>query len=80
MGRLIHLVRSISRRKKARPDTITEHAKFRRPIKDCRSRSVTERLRRNYDSKSRHFYSLSMGKRASIITESSVMPANWRVV
>ena len=43
VGRLIPLVRSINWRKKAPPGTITEHAKFRRPIKDCKSQSVTER-------------------------------------
>lgn len=35
------MVRSISLRKKALPGWITEHAKFRRPAKDCTSLNVT---------------------------------------
>ena len=36
----IPIVRSIKRRKNARPGLTTEHAKFRRPLSDCISLSV----------------------------------------
>ena len=72
-------MRSIRQRKTACPGTITEHAKFKGPIRDWRSRSVIERLWRNSDSKLWHFCSLSTGRRASIFRKSRVIPVNWSV-
>ena len=40
-GSLAPLVRSIMRRRKAQPGTITEQVKFKRPNKDCNSLRVT---------------------------------------
>ena len=79
MGHRIPVVRSIRQRKKVCPGTITEHVKFKGPIRDWRSCSVIERLWRNSDSKLWHFCSLSTGKRASIFRKSRVIPVNWSV-
>ena len=44
-------VRSISRRKKARPGVTTEQQKFNRPINDCSSRNVTDLFCANWWSR-----------------------------
>lgn len=47
-GRLAPLVRSIMRRTKARPGTITEQVKFKRPNKDCNSLRVLYAVYKRY--------------------------------
>ena len=68
-------VKSISRRKKARPGRITEHAKFKRPTSDWISLRVTFLRRQNSEMRDTHFSILSRGKRASKRIESNSMPA-----
>ena len=74
-GHWILTVRSINLRKKALPDTITELAKFNRPVKDCTSLKVAFLPCKNSKRRVGHRLSLSRGKRASIRTESNSIPA-----
>ena len=62
-GRLMPTVKSISRRRNARPGRTTEHAKFKSPIRDCNSCRVTFFRVRNAESKSTHRSTLSEGRR-----------------
>ena len=74
------MVKSIRRRKKARPGCITEHAKFKSPISDCNSRRVTFLRCRNSKIVVTHLSSLSYGNLASFKTVSNSMPTKERVV
>ena len=66
MGFRIPLVKSIKRRRKARPGTTTQQAKLRSPIKDCSSFRVTLFREQKAANWVRHLASLSSGRRASI--------------
>ena len=70
---LLLLVRSIMRRRKARPGTTMRHVKFNKPISDWSSFRPTERRAWKFCNIARHFWSLSCGRRASWRTESSVI-------
>ena len=79
-GSVLPRVRSIRRRKNARPGAITEQAKFNKPIKDWSSLSVTFLRCKKVEINWTHFAILSFGRRASDLMESNSMPANVRVV
>ena len=79
-GSVAPRVRSIRRRKNARPGAITEQAKFNKPIKDWSSLSVTFLRCKKVEINWTHFAILSFGRRASDLMESNSMPANVRVV
>ena len=70
-GRRTPLVKSYSLRSKARPGKTTEHVKFSDPVKSCLWNSVNNSL---------HFWSLTSGKRASMLMVSSVIPENCSTV
>ena len=79
-GHCIPTVRLINLRKKALPGTITEQAKFNRPVRDCTSLKVAFLRRKNSKRRVEHRLSLTRGKRASIRTESNSIPAKDNVV
>ena len=79
-GRFMPIVRSVRRRKKARPSAITEQAKFKRPNSNWSSFSATFFLLKKRETTSVHLQILSAGRRASKLTESNSMPANVKVV
>ena len=74
------LVKSIRRRRKARPGTTTEHAKLRRPINDCTSFKVAFLRCRNFERRALDLVILSAGKRASNNIVSNSIPASIKVV
>ena len=79
-GFLTPLLRSIVRRRKARPGTTTSHVKFNKTIRDRNSFRQTERRGWKSFNIARHFWSFSSGRRASWRTESSVIPVNCKTV
>ena len=77
---LTPLVRSMRRRRKARPGITTEQAKFNSPIKDCSSFNCTFFRVINDETRALHLTILSAGKRACIRTVSSSIPAKLRTL
>ena len=65
---------------KALPGTMTEQAKFNRPVRDCTSLKVAFLRCKNSIRGAKHLLSLSGGKGVSISTESNAIPANDVVV
>ena len=77
-GECTPMVKSIKRRKKTRPGTITQQAKLSKPVRDWTSLKVTFLLRKS-DKIPIDLSTLSKGRRASIRQESSSMPAKERI-
>ena len=76
------LVKLIRRRRKARPGTITEHAKLRRPINDWVSFKDTF-LRRKKSERNVfgfRYLIINFGNRASIVFVSNSVPAKIKTV
>lgn len=79
-GRVIPIVKSMRRRRDARPGKTTEQAKFNNPMSNCISPRVTFLRFKKSDSSEVQRNTLSRGKRASERTVSSSIPANDKTV